>query len=422
MNVTIHPKRSLSGEITAPPSKAQTHRALVAGLLSEGTTTITNPLSCDDTEATAQAASTLGAQVRRGEHTWMITSTGRPRAPLGEVHCGESGVTLRFMIPIVSLTGSHAVLRGKESLMRRPIQPLVEAMERLGVKVIVESDSVRLIGGPPKGGTVHIQGDVSSQFISGLMFAGPLMENGLRLEITSRLESRNYVLMTVETMRKHGMTVKTNREMAFFEIAPTQKYFPSEHEISGDFSSAAYPLSAAAITNSRLLVRGLSPTIHEPDTVLLDVLTRMGAKANYTEEGVLIEGAKLSSTDVDLRNSPDLGPIIAVLGSYAEGKTKISGARRLRFKESDRLAAIRTELNSLGAHIDETGEGLLVHGPCRLEGGRVWSHRDHRIAMALSAAALNAEGNVTVEEAECVSKSYPNFFEDLRSLGVEVVE
>lgn len=421
MNVTVIPNRALSGEISAPSSKAQTHRALVAGLLTDGTTKITHPLSCDDTEATANAVSILGAKIIRDAWNWTVQSSGNPSRPVREILCGESGVTLRFMIPIVSLTGGKAVVRAREGLIRRPLEPLAKAMEQLGVKLIHGDDLVKIEGGPPKGGTVRIRGDVSSQFISGLLFAGPLMKDGLRLELTSPLESRHYVTLTIETMKQHGIKVQSNREMSHFEILPTQRYCPAVHPISGDYSSAAFTLSAAAITNSKVLVRNLSRTKAEPDAVLVQILSLMGAEATVVEDGVFVHGGRLKAIDINIRDSPDLGPVAAVLGCYAEGETRINGAARLRYKESDRLAAITSELSSLGASINETDDGLLTRGPSSLNGGTVRSHGDHRIAMALSVAALGANGNVVIEGAECVSKSYPDFFDDLRSLGVEIV-
>jgi 3-phosphoshikimate 1-carboxyvinyltransferase len=181
-------------------------------------------------------------------------------------------------------------------------------------------------------------------------------------------------------------------------------------------------MSAAAITKSRVLIRGLSRLETEPDAAFVKLLSQMGARTVFSDGGVSVEGGILEATSIDLRDNPDLGPIFAVLGSYAEGETEIAGAARLRYKESDRLSTIATELNALGANIRETSDGLVVHGPTLLSGGCVHSHGDHRIAMALSVAALGAREKVVIEGAECVSKSYPNFFDDLRSLGVEVVE
>jgi 3-phosphoshikimate 1-carboxyvinyltransferase len=421
LNVTVTPKSVLIGEVWAPPSKAHTHRALFAGLLSPGVTKITNPLSCDDTEATTTAISSLGAKLERGSNAWVIQSNGRPKALRKEIQCGESGVTLRFSIPIASLTGEKIRFTGLEGLMERPIEPLAGAMKQLGVDVEASGRGVVVEGGPPKGGRVSIRGDVSSQFISGLLLAAPLMEGGLKLELTSPLESNSYVSLTIDVMKRHGVEVRSDGKMSSFTV-PTTQYKPAAHRVSGDFSSAAFAMSAAAITDSKLLIRGLSRDSLEPDSVMVEILSKMGVEARSLPEGVLVEGARLKGVNVDLRDCPDLGPIVAVLGCYAEGKTQITGAGRLRYKESNRLEAIASELGALGADIEETEDGLIMFGPCSLEAGTVDSHGDHRIAMALSIAAIKARDQVVIKHAECVSKSYPTFFNDLRSLGVEVVD
>ena len=214
MNVTIAPTHALSGKVRAPPSKAQTHRALFGGLLSNGTTIVHNPLSCKDTEATATAVASLGAKLERRQESWLVESTGRLTAPQGMIDCGESGVTLRFTLPISSLVGRDVWLKGSETLMRRPIQPLIESMRQLGAEVSLRGSEICVKGGPAKGGSVELPGDVSSQFISGLLLAGPLMEEGLRLKLISPLESRGYVSMTIKTMKRHGVDVEINDEMS----------------------------------------------------------------------------------------------------------------------------------------------------------------------------------------------------------------
>jgi len=380
-----------------------------------------NPLSCDDTEATTAAISSLGAKLERGPNVWAIHGNGRPTALRKEIQCGESGVTLRFTIPIASLTGEKIKFSGQEGLMGRPIGPLAEAMKQLGVDVEESRNGVVVEGGPPKGGRVSIPGDVSSQFISGLLLAAPLMERKLNLELTSPLESKSYVSLTIDVMKRHGVEVSSNGKMSTFSV-PLQLYKPVVHKVSGDFSSAAFAMSAAAITDSKLLIRGLSRDSHEPDSVMVGILSRMGVEARSLPEGVLVEGARLTGISVDLRDCPDLGPIVAVLGCYAKGRTQITGAGRLRYKESNRLEAIASELGALGADIEETEDGLIMFGPCPLEAGIVDSHDDHRIAMALSIAAIRAKDQVVIKHAECVNKSYPTFFNDLRSLGVEIVD
>ena len=422
MNVIVSPARSLSGEVRVPPSKAQTHRALFAGLLSRGTTIIRNPLSCDDTKASLNAVASLGAKLHFDKEAWKVEGDGMPHAPSGRIECGESGVTLRFTIPIASLVGVDVYLGGSAGLMQRPLRPLSEAMKQLGVSVYIEGNEVEVKSAPVKGGKVEIAGNVSSQFISGLLFAGPLMDQGLEIIVTSSLQSRGYVALTIEAMRRHGIRVQTNGELSLFHVAPNQRYSAADHTIPGDYGSAAFLMSAAAVTGSRITLTGLSQSESDPDSAFLEILAQMGVRPTFSAEGLQVEGGKLKAAKVNISDCPDLGPVTAVLGTCAEGKTEIVGAERLRYKESDRLAAIASELRRLGGKVEVADDGLVVSGPTTLRGGTVESHGDHRIAMALAVAALTAANPVTIRNAQSVSKSYPTFFDDIRSLGGEVAE
>jgi 3-phosphoshikimate 1-carboxyvinyltransferase len=395
---------------------------LFAGLLSKGSTLISNPLICNDTKATVNAISCLGAKVSYEPRSWSVESNAVLSTPDRNIECGESGVTLRFTIPIASLLGSEVRLNGSAVLMQRPLQPLIEAMEQLGVSVELDGFVATVKAGSAKGGSVQLPGNVSSQFISGLLLAAPLMEKGLHVEVTSLMESRGYVSLTIEAMRRHGVEVQSNRDMSSFQVAPDQTYHPAEHSIPGDYSSAAFLISAAILTGSKISVTGLSEREADPDSEFLRILARMGAVSEFSSNKLRLRVGELRGTRVDISNCPDLGPVMAVLGSHADGETEITGAERLRYKESDRLSAIATELKRLGADVSETGTGLLLSGPSKLHGGTVGSHGDHRIAMALAVAALDASENVTIRDAECVNKSYPTFFDDLRSVGVEVNE
>ena len=422
MNVTINPTSALSGAVRAPPSKALTHRALFGGLLSNGSTTIYNPLACDDTNTTANAVASLGAKLERKQEVWVIDGTGHVSAPQEMIECGESGVTLRFTIPISSLVGKDVWLRGSETLMRRPIQPLIDCMKQLGTEIAYRGQEIQISGGPAKGGSVQLPGNVSSQFISGLLLTGPLMQEGLRMKLISPLESRGYVSMTIETMKRHKVSVETNDDMSFYQVKPDQVYKPTEHSIPGDYSSAAFLIAAAAVTRSKIQILGLPLDRADPDSALLEFLARMGIKTRFTSDALQVEGRAFKAVEADVTDCPDLGPVIAVLGCYAVGETKITGAARLRYKESDRLSAISSELRALGADIAQADDALNISGPVSLHGGTVDSHGDHRIVMALSIAALNASGPVLIKNAECVNKSYPTYFQDIRALGVGVIE
>lgn len=331
-------------------------------------------------------------------------------------------MTLRFTIPVSLLAGNDLYLRGSKTLMRRPLQPLIECVKQLGAKITSRGQEIHISGGSAKGGSVHLPGNVSSQFISGLLLAGPLMRDGIRMKLISPLESRGYVSMTIETMKRHKVHVETNDDMSFYQVNPDQVYKPTEHSIPGDYSSAVFLISAASVTRSKIQILGLSLDHADPDSALLGFLGRMGITTRFASDALQVEGRPLRAVDADVTDCPDLGPIIAVLGCYAEGETRITGAGRLRYKESDRLSAISSELRALGADIAQTDDALCISGPVSLHGGTVDSHGDHRIAMALSVAALNASGPVLIKNAECVNKSYPTYFHDIRALGVGVIE
>jgi len=383
---------------------------------------IRNPLMCDDTRATANAVSALGAKLDYGAEGWRVESAGKPTQPKTSIDCRESGVTLRFTIPISSILSADVVLRASERLIQRPLQPLIEAMNQLGIRIDIKGIEVIVHAASAEGGKVQLPGNVSSQFISGLLLVGPLLAKGLEVRVTTPLESKGYVSLTIDVMKQHSVVVESSADMSRLRVTSDQTYRPAEHIIPGDYSSAAFLMSAAAVTGSEMSVLGLSQETDDPDSAILPILSRMGATTAFSSDGLKVEAQQLKAAKVNISDCPDLGPIITVLGCSAEGETEITGAARLRYKESDRLAAIASELNTLGARVMETDRGLLVSGPCHLSGGGVESHVDHRIAMALAVAALTARGDITIQDAQCVNKSYPRFFDDMRALGVEASE
>jgi 3-phosphoshikimate 1-carboxyvinyltransferase len=226
----------------------------------------------------------------------------------------------------------------------------------------------------------------------------------------------------MDAMKQHDVMVETYNDMSVLRVAPRQQYQPAEYPIAGDYSSAAFMLSAAAVTESKMRISGLPRDERDPDSAIIGILRQMGAELSFLSGKLEVEGRPLTGAKVNICDCPDLGPVLAVLGTQAHGETIITGAERLRYKESDRLGAMALELGTLGAKIRETDGGLLVSGPCTLTGGTVDSHSDHRVAMALAVAALHSRGTVTIRNAQCVSKSYPTFFDDLRLLGVEAIE
>lgn len=421
----------LEGEIEAPPSKAHTHRALLAASLAEGVSTIMDPLLCRDTEATIRCIKMYGAKVKPvkeafGKEGLRVVGVSRLEAPRDVIDCKGSASTMRFAAPILANTPGIAVLTGDRSLRGRPMKPMIEALNRLGVPCYSAAGDgkppIIVFGGGIKGGSVEMPGDVSSQFISGLLLASPLAEKPMMVEVSSPLESRPYILLTLSYLRRFGVEdFQVVGDMEGFAVSPSQIYKPRKVEIPGDYSSGAYILSAAAVTSSEVTVKGLTRDFLQADMAILDILMDMTVRVDQGESSVKVssEPQGLEGVEVDLRDSPDLAPIVTVLGCYAKGETVIHGTRRLRFKESDRVRSIAEELKKAGAKIDVERDMLIVK-ESRLKGAIFNPHGDHRIAMACTVAALGAEGRSLIMNPGCVSKSYPKFFQDLKRVGAKI--
>jgi len=423
MDIVVKKAGELSGSVIAPSSKSYTQRMVIAAALSEGTSHIFNPLYSEDTEAVLRAVTALGAEFKAKDACWAIKGT-KPKAAKQPIDCGESGATLRFIIPVAALADGPSTLLFRSSLERRPVEPLLASLRELGANCRVgresDLDAVYVEGGGIVGGKCSIRGDISSQFISGLMFACPLAETDTQISLTSPLESVDYVKMTQAVLFKHAAEVAFKDDGIF--IAGNQTYKAADDSVPGDFSSAAFLLAAAAITNSKVTIKNLDYHVVQGDKAILMILKEMGVEGKVCPDSIEIEGTgtPLKPITVDAKNIPDLVPVIAVLACYAEGTSKITGARRLRLKESDRLLTIYEELGKMGAKITITEDSMTIQG-APLKGTVIDPHNDHRIAMATAVAALGAEGETTIQNAECVRKSYPQFYLHIKQLGAEVV-
>jgi 3-phosphoshikimate 1-carboxyvinyltransferase len=426
-DVIVRKAERLKGEVCAPPSKAYTQRMLIAAALSNGTSKISGPLFSDDTAATLRAVKALGAKVTAAEDCWTVEGAQPLRGAQTPIDCGESGATLRFMIPVAALAPEPSVFVLGKSLERRPIATLLHSLKQLGVEAqhqrLGGKPSIVVQGGGISGGKTTIRGDISSQFISGLMFACPMARMDTEITLATPLESKGYVQMTQAVLAEHGIKVHMSKEFDRLHIPSNQTYQPCGHRVPGDFSSAAFLLAAAAIIRSDVSVKNLDYETVQGDKAVLGILKRMGVNGEVCPVRVEVEGkgGLLEAVDVDARNIPDLVPVCAVLACYAKGTSKIHDAHRLRYKESDRLLSLYLELRKMGAQIAMDEGSLTVKGPCALHGATIDPHNDHRIAMACAVAALGASGETRVQDAECVRKSYPKFFHDLRELGVDVV-
>jgi 3-phosphoshikimate 1-carboxyvinyltransferase len=422
MDVVVKKAGHLSGTLVAPASKSYTQRMVIAAALSEGTSQITNPLYSDDTEAALRAVTALGAEFEALDSCWKIKGA-KPRAAKQPIDCGESGATLRFMIPVAALAEGPSTLIFRGSIERRPVEPLLASLKELGADVHVgkqgDLDAVYVEGGGIVGGKCSIPGNVSSQFISGLMFSCPLAEADTKIALTSPLESADYVKMTEAVLSRHA--VVTSVEDNQIVIPASQTYKAADSNVPGDFSSAGFLLAAAAITNSKVTIGNLDYEAVQGDKVILGVLKEMGVEGKVCPDSIEIQGTgnPLKPINIDVKNIPDLVPAISVLACYAKGTSKITGARRLRLKESDRLLSIY-ELGKMGAKITITEDTMTIKG-APLHGAVIDPHNDHRIAMAAAVAALGAEGETTIQHAECIRKSYPQFYLHLKQIGVDMV-
>ncbi len=426
-DVTVRPTEHLQGAVCAPPSKAYTQRTLIASALSAGTSRISNPLVSEDTEAAIRAVKALGAKVKVKGDSWIVEGADPIRGAPKPIDCGESGATLRFMTSIAALASKPSTFVFGSGLARRPIEPLLAALKQLGTKVHLQKSgkkaAIRVEGGGILGGKASIPGDVSSQFISGLMFACPLANSDTELTVTTPLESKMYVKMTQNVLKQHGIKVEISEDFRKFHIPSNQKYTAHDAKVPGDFSSAAFLLAAAAITNSKVLLNNLDYTTVQADKVILGILKKMGVNGTVCPDSVEIssDGSFLDPVNVDARDIPDLVPVCTVLACYAKGTSKIHDAQRLRLKESDRLNSLYVELKKMDADITMDKDSLTIQGPSKLQGSSIDPHNDHRIAMACAVAALRAKGETVIHHAECVRKSYPQFFNDLQSLGADLV-
>ncbi len=415
----------LKGEIEAQSSKSYTHRALCVGLLASGVSKISKPLKSLDTQATFDAVKILGGKPTDEDGVWRVSGSGGEIKPLGNViDAKNSGTTIRLMSAIAALSPEPVKLTGDDSILSRPMGPLAQALTDLGARVECEGEDGRppvTVGGGIKGGNVEITGSVSSQFISALLLACPLAKNPVSITISGKLISKPYILMTLEVMKRAGVKVESSGDLTRFNISSGQVFQSIDYEVPGDFSSAAFVLGAAAITNSTARVKGLDVKDVQGDKRIIDLLKEFGAEVSIGGGAVEVTGVGgLKAISVDCGDIPDLVPILSVLAAVAEGKTSLTNVPHLRFKEVDRLRAIASEVSKLGAKVEEKPDELIIHGVGQLKGGQFKSYGDHRMAMAMVVAGLAAEGNTIVEGAESIPVSYPSFVEDFKKLGANV--
>jgi 3-phosphoshikimate 1-carboxyvinyltransferase len=408
---------AISGHIKAPTSKSMTQRAIAAAMLANGLSVIQDPSYCDDSLAALSIAVGLGAKVEPEPHLVKITGGGILREP--KLNCGESGLAIRMFSPIASLYASEITMTGANSLKRRPMNMITDALSQFGVKCSTTDGFLPItIKGPLRGGKCEIDGSVSSQLLTGLLMALPLAPGDSEILVTN-LKSKPYIDLTIEVLGSFG--IKINREgYERFIITGKQKYQPSEFSVEGDWSGGAFLLVAGAI-NGELIVEGLRPDSNQSDIAVLKALHSAGADIVSDNNRIMIRKTSLKAFDFDATEAPDLFPPLVALAAYCNGVSSIKGVSRLTHKESDRGKALMEEFEKMNIKIRIEDDVMLVTGG-KPDGAHVSSHDDHRIAMAVAVAALGASGKVYIKDSHCIAKSYPGFFDDMKKLGAIIHE
>ena len=424
-DLKVFPSR-LKGEVKIPPSKSMAHRAIICAALSDGLCIIENIDYSDDIIATIDAMNSLGATiVKYKHHIEVIGAFGNSKKAKETrvIDCNESGSTLRFLVPISLLFKGSNKFIGRGNLGKRPLTTYYNIFERQGIEYSYEEGNLNLvINGELNPGTFEVEGNVSSQFITGLLFTLPLLKEDSKIIITTEMESKGYIDLTLRAMNDFGIEI-INKNYREFIIKGNQKYNARNYRVEGDYSQAAFFLCADSLGND-VLCKDLDLNSLQGDKEVIDILERMNLVFNANDIGVKgTTNGELASTVIDGSQCPDIIPVLTSVAALTKGTTEIINAGRLRIKECDRLAAVTSELNKLGAKIIEKEDGLVVTGVEKLQGGvEVWSHKDHRIAMTLAIASTRCEEPIVIKDYECIAKSYPKFFEDFKALGGNVHE
>lgn len=410
------------GKIGAIPSKSAAHRQLICAAFADRKTEILCPTVSEDIEATARCLRALGATITRTEAGFTVMpATDKPTD--AALDCGESGSTLRFLLPVTAAQGIPARFIRRGRLPHRPLSPLYEEMIRHGADLPTDPETEPLpLTGQIRAGRYEIDGGVSSQFVSGLLMAMPLMEGKSELHLTGKLESADYIRITTEAMAKFGVCVDVTPDGRTYTVQANRYTSPARIIVEGDWSNAAIWLAAGAVGQHPVTVTGLD--IHSPqgDRRIADVLRQFGAAVTVDGDAVTVAPAPLQGIFLDASQIPDLVPVIAAVAARAEGETRITGIARLRIKESDRVAAVTDVLRALGADIVSDENAIVIRGGRPLSGGTVSSFRDHRLVMCAFVASLTAEGTVSVTDAQAIGKSYPDFSSHIAALGGQCQE
>ncbi len=423
LDIEIFHSPILTGLIRAPPSKSYTHRAVIMGALAKGTSVIKEPLIGEDTVASMKAMRVLGAKITEEENKLIIKGLDQFQIPENPIDVENSGTTIRFLTALVAHVPGTIRLTGDASIQKRPMAELLDALHQLGVECWSETTAgtppLVVKGGTLTGGRVSIPGNVSSQFISGLLISAPLAKSDITIQLTTPLKSAPYLAITSKMLRNFGIRHSYNAKRREFQIPGQQVFHPLEFTVPGDFSSAAFFLIAGALLEGRITVSNLDMDDPQGDKQVIEILKKIGAKISINRKGktVTVSKNRLKPFEVDCGDTPDLVPILAVLASFIPGTSKLFNAAHLRIKESDRLSTITTELQKMKVDIKELPDALIINGNSVHQAAILESYNDHRIAMALVIAALPLPEKTIIRNIDCIKVSYPSFLADLKMIG-----
>lgn len=408
------------GRVAAIPSKSVAHRMLILAAFADRPTCILCPASSADIDATVHCLTALGARIDRTKDGFLVSPAATLPAGICTLDCGESGSTLRFLLPVAAArtAGAEARFRRHGRLPKRPLSPLYEELIRHGVQLPDSPEEEPLsVRGPMTAGDYTLAADVSSQFISGLLMAFPLLAGESTLHLTGRIESEDYIRITLDVLRRFGVYPAVSADRRTYRIRPGRFQSPGTLDVEGDWSNAAMWLAAGAVGHHPIAVTGLDPASVQGDRRILDVLRAFGADVRVSAGEIAVYPSALHGITLDAAQIPDLVPVIAAVAAAAEGESVIDGIARLRLKESDRAAAVTALLGTLGADIVCEADRLVIRGGRRLHGATVTSAHDHRMVMCAFVASLITDGTVRVTDARAIEKSYPGFPDDLAALG-----
>jgi len=405
----------IKGSISAPASKSMMQRAIAVAALAKGRSVLNNYTPCNDSDAALEIARKLGSTVKVDGRTIYIDGGLNPVS--NTLNCGEAGLGIRMFTPVASLHKGQMVLEGEGSLKVRPVSMLEEPLRQLGVEISTADGYVPItVNGPMKGGDAFVDGSLSSQMLTGMLLALPMAENNSTLNVKD-LKSKPYIDMTLEIMSDFGVKAEHDNYKQF-KVPGKQEYKAREYDVEGDWSGASF-LAVAAALAGKAQVTNLRADSRQADIAILDALKSAGATVVLEDGNLTVEKKELKAYEFDATECPDLFPPLVSLAAHCEGVSKIKGTSRLAHKESDRASVLKEEFAKLGVKIELDGDYMLVYGGT-LKGGEIYAHNDHRIAMAGAVAALIADEPILIENAECIAKSYPGFYEDIAQLGADV--